>query len=92
MILEKLGSEIRRQREAKGLSQEALSTLTSIPRRTLTRLEAGDAAVRIGTYEKAAQALGLTLEMRQEQRRRPTLEELDDLYRDDDDAPRRERG
>ena len=48
------------------------------------RLEAGDPAVRIGTFEKAARALGLSLTLRELQRRRPTLEELGALYHEDD--------
>ena len=52
--------------------------------RTLTRLESGDPAVRIGTFEKAARALGFALTLRELEQRRPTLEELDALYGEDD--------
>ena len=61
-----------------------LDRVTGIPRRTLTRLESGDPAVRIGTYAKAASALGLVLTLRGQGLKRPTLDELDELYRESD--------
>lgn len=84
MHMSDLGDTIREYREKNGLNQESFARASGIPRRTLTRLESGDPAVRIGTFEKAARALGLSLTLRELQRRRPTLEELDTLYREDD--------
>lgn len=83
MLLSKLGKSIRARREQRGLSQEAFARTSGIPRRTLTRLESGDPAVRIGTFEQAAQALGLGLVLAESLNRRPTLDELEALYRED---------
>ena len=83
MSIAELAKSIRRQREAQQLSQASLARATGMALRTLTRLESGDPAVRIGTFEKAAHALGLRLALVEVRRRRPTLEELGALYRDD---------
>lgn len=85
MNLTNVGKAIRERREKQGISQATLSTLSGIPRRTLTRVEAGDPAVRIGTVEKAARALGLSLQLAPAPGARPTLDELDQIYRDRDD-------
>lgn len=84
MNLSDLGKSIRKHREMFRLSQDSFARASGIPRRTLTRLESGDPAVRIGTFEKAARALGLSLVLRELQRRRPTLEELGALYGESD--------
>lgn len=94
MLLTNLGKSIREHREKLGLNQESFARASRIPRRTLTRLESGDPAVRIGTFDKAARALGLSLTLRELQRRRPTLDELGVLYREHDtggEAPARPR-
>lgn len=85
MLLSELGKSIRAKREKQGLSQDAFTRMSGIPRRTLTRLESGDPAVRIGTFERAAQALGLGLILAESQKRRPTLDELEALYREEGD-------
>ena len=87
MILHEIGKSIRAKREQLRLTQEAFAQRAGIPRRTLTRLEAGDPAVRIGTFAKAAQALGMTLHLAATRRARPTLDDLGDLYREDDEVP-----
>ena len=84
MLLSDIGKSIRKHRESLGLSQDAFARASGIPRRTLTRLESGDPAVRIGTVEKAARALGFGLTLHELRQRRPTLEELDILYRESD--------
>lgn len=83
MSITELGKSIRKQRETQRLSQASFARATGIALRTLTRLESGDPAVRIGTFEKAAHALGLRLALVEVRCRRPTLEELEALYRDD---------
>lgn len=85
MILTSVGKAIRERREKQGISQAALSALSGFPRRTLTRVEAGDPAVRIGTVERAARALGMSLQLAPAPGARPTLDELDQIYRDRDD-------
>lgn len=84
MNLINIGKAIRARREKQRISQEALSALSGIPRRTLTRVEAGDPAVRIGTVAKAARALGMSLQLMPAPGARPTLDELDQIYRDRD--------
>lgn len=83
MSLVEIGKLIRQRRHDKGLTQEVFARATGIARRTLTRLESGDPAVRIGTIETAASALGLTLTVQNARQNRPTLEELDALYLDE---------
>jgi transcriptional regulator with XRE-family HTH domain len=83
MNLVNIGKTIRSRRDERGLTQEAFARATGIARRTLTRLESGDPAVRIGTIEKAARALGLALHVRDAGIQRPTLDELESLYGDE---------
>jgi transcriptional regulator with XRE-family HTH domain len=80
MTLTEIGKSVRARREKKGLTQDAFSQATGIARRTLTRLESGDPAVRIGTLAKAARAVGLTLGVRDVGQHRPTLDDLEALY------------
>lgn len=91
MVLHEIGASIRAKREQLNLTQEAFAERARIPRRTLTRLEAGDPAVRIGTFAKAAQALGMTLHLSATLRARPTLDDLGDLYKEDDEVPAQPR-
>lgn len=52
-----LGTEVRRLREAAGLSQQALATRANIAMRTLARIEQGE-DVRLATLALLATALG----------------------------------
>lgn len=54
-----LGTEVRRLREAAGLSQQALATRANIAMRTLARIEQGE-DVRLATLALLAEALGTT--------------------------------
>lgn len=76
-----IGQQLRLARAARKLTQAQFAAASGVPLRTLIRVEAGDENVRIGTYERAARALGLYLATAR--KRRPTLEELDALYGDD---------
>ncbi len=93
---QELGATLRKQRTEKGLTQIAFAKISGIPLRTLIRMEAGDAAVAVGTYTLAARALGVKLSViAASVRRRPTLDEVYDRYRepeDDNRTPSRPRG
>lgn len=78
--IETLCEQLRRARKALHLTQAELARRAGIPARTYQRVEAGDTKVQIGTVARAAQSLGLALDLRT--RLRPTLDELDDLYAD----------
>lgn len=54
-----LGTEVRRRREAAGLSQQALASRANIAMRTLARIEQGE-DVRLATLDALAAALGTT--------------------------------
>lgn len=53
-----LGEHIRTWRKLLGLTSEQLAERAGVNRGTITRLEAGDAAVGIGVFLSAARALG----------------------------------
>ena len=89
MTLIHLGKSIRNGRDALGLTQVSFARSSGIARRTLTRIEAGDPAVRIGTFERAAQALGLRLTISASLHQRPTLDELASIYDDNDESSTR---
>lgn len=59
-----LGARIRQAREDRGWSQSNLAEQTGLSRPTIARIEAGH-HVRMGTLEKAAEVLGLSLELGQ---------------------------
>ena len=79
-----IGQTLRLARSARHLTQAQFAAASGVPLRTLIRVEAGDDNVKIGTYARAAQALGLHLATLQ--KHRPTLEQLDALYGGDDDG------
>ena len=53
----KLAQDILNMRLKKGLSQVQLGELAGITQKTISRIEAGDSEVKIGTYEKVLQTL-----------------------------------
>jgi len=62
-----LGSFIRQERKAQGLTQEELAGLTGVGVRFVRELEAGKESCRVGLALQVARALGLVLTV---QRRR----------------------
>ncbi len=54
-----LGDNLRRARLRRGYSAELVAQRASITRKTLVRVERGDAAVSLGVYARVLQALGL---------------------------------
>lgn len=73
--------EIRNARLAEGLTQQDFARAAGISWRTYQRLESGDSGTRIDTLFRALNALGLTIKTAS--RRRPTLNELSELYGND---------
>jgi transcriptional regulator with XRE-family HTH domain len=58
-LLKELGANIRRARLRRRYLASVVAERASIDRRTLRRVEQGDAAVSIGVYARVLQALGL---------------------------------
>ena len=54
-----MGMKLKKQREAKGLSQAALAKRASITREYVNKLEAGRYDPTIGTLRRLAKALGV---------------------------------
>jgi DNA-binding XRE family transcriptional regulator len=59
----RLGLEVKARREAAGLSQRQLADIVGIRQPNIARLEAGDVLPTLGTLDRIADALGLTLEV-----------------------------
>jgi len=57
----RIGEKIRRERVARGLSQEALAGIVSKSRNFLSGIENGNKAASIETYYRLACALGISL-------------------------------
>lgn len=78
MDLESLGQEIRRQRNAVGLTQEQLAARALVSRPTIARLETGRATdLGYRSILRILNALGLDLRVSTLNRGRPTLEDLE---------------
>lgn len=60
---ENLGSNIRRYRLKKGLTQEQLSQLSEVSEAYVSRLEAGKRNPTVNVLAKIAEILGVELEM-----------------------------
>jgi transcriptional regulator with XRE-family HTH domain len=90
LFLPSLGEQIATKRKALRLTQRALAKKARVGLSTLDALENG----RLGElgYSKITNiltALGLELRLQEESARRPTLEELMEEERDDQDLDRR---
>lgn len=59
----RVGLEVKARREAAGLSQRQLAEIVGIRQPNIARLEAGDVLPTLGTLDRIADALGLTLEV-----------------------------
>lgn len=71
-------TEIVTARQQRKLSQAEMARRAGIPLRTYQRLESDAKGLKLDTLIRALDALGLTI--RTASKRRPVLEELDDLY------------
>ena len=59
-VLEHVAENVRRLRQAAGLSQQALADASEVSRRMLVSLEGGDANVSFATLDRLARVLGVT--------------------------------
>ena len=82
--IEELGKIFKQIRRDARLTQAHFSKISGIPLRTLSRMEAGDKSVAIGTFMRAASTLDSKLAVIRSPRRRPTLDEVHALYREED--------
>lgn len=83
---QEIGGQLRQRREQQKLTQAEMARASGIALRTLVRVEAGDPSVKIGTYNRAARALGAKIGVLPGERHRPTLDELGTLYSDDENS------
>lgn len=56
-----LGQVVRDRRNAVGMTQEDLASLTGIPQANLSKIERGASTARFDTYLRLCQALGIDL-------------------------------
>ena len=71
-------AEIKATRLKRNLTQANMARIAGISLRTYQRLESGDRGAKLDTLLRALDALGLV--MTTVSKRRPSLEELNDLY------------
>lgn len=57
-----LAANLKRLRDGKGLSQQALADLSGVPRPTVAHLESGQANPTLSVVSKLARSLGVTLD------------------------------
>lgn len=71
-------SEVIAARQQRKLSQAEMARRAGIPLRTYQRLESDARGLKLDTLMRALDALGLTI--RTASKRRPALDELNDIY------------
>lgn len=80
--LTRLGQAIRSMRQHRGLTQQELAARAGVPRRKVIEVEQGSPRVAIETYARVVDAVGGELAVAPA--RRPTFEELKDVFPDED--------
>lgn len=80
--LTRLGKAIRSMRQRRGLTQQETAAIAGVPRRKVIEVEQGSPRVAIDTYARVAYALGGELTVIPA--RRPTLEEVREIFSDED--------
>ena len=75
---ETIVAQIKAVRRSKRLTQAEVAKRAGVPLRTYQRLESGDRGSKLDTLLRTLDALGLSL--RAGSRRRPELDELNELY------------
>jgi len=81
LSLFRLGTELRRRRLARGLTQAQLAGLARLSRAVVIRAEQGDPTIAIGNIARLLGATGAELHV--DALRLPTLEEAQTLFRDE---------
>ncbi len=90
VIMRELAQTFRERRVALGLTQEQAAAAAGLSRRTLIDFETGGSGISLGNLNRLLRAVGLALALR-EGSTRPTLDELADQYRGEDNPPLRRR-
>ena len=85
-----IAEALRQRRVAKGLTQDQAASAAGVSRRTLSDFEAGGDRISLANLNRLLRALGLELAAR-EASGRPTLDELSDRYRGEEDTKTRQR-
>ena len=75
---ETIVAQIKAVRRSKRLTQAEVAKRAGVPLRTYQRLESGDRGSKLDTLLRTLDALGLSL--RAGSKRRPELDELNELY------------
>lgn len=82
LSLARLGQTIRNMRQHRGLTQQEVASRAGVPRRKVIEVEQGSPRVAIEAYAKVAHALDGELSVIPA--RRPTLEEVREIFTDED--------
>jgi len=80
--LTRLGQAVRAMRQRRGLTQQETASLAGVTRRKVIEVEQGSPRVAIDTYARIAHVLGGELSVIPA--RRPTLEEVKEIFADED--------
>ena len=88
--MERLADIFRARRIAHGLSQAQAAQAAGLSLRTLRSFESGGLGISLGNLHRLLAIVGLDIAAR-EAAARPTLDELESRYADDEQAPAPER-
>ncbi|KNX80527.1 XRE family transcriptional regulator [Pseudomonas sp. 250J] len=78
LIIERLGEQIRTRRLNRGLTQQALATLSGLTRQKVIAMEKGSLSVAIGAYARALAAVDCELQVVPAVM--PTLDEIEGMF------------
>ncbi|MCF1490783.1 helix-turn-helix domain-containing protein [Pseudomonas sp. AA27] len=78
LIIERLGEQIRVRRLNRGLTQQALATLSGLTRQKVIAMEKGSLSVSIGAYARALAAVDCELQVVPAVM--PTLDEIEGMF------------
>lgn len=60
-LLKVFGANVRRERNARGISQNELALRAGLNARTIAKIEAGELAIRVETRDRIQRAVGCSL-------------------------------
>ena len=78
LIIELLGEQIRARRLNRGLTQQALATLSGLTRQKVIAMEKGSLSVAVGAYARALAAVDCELQVIPAVM--PTLDEIEGMF------------